>query len=48
MLTFDEHKNYDIRPTQTMHRHADVRTTMIYTQCVPGKSVKEEKSPLDF
>ncbi len=27
---------------------ADVRTTMIYTHCVPSKTVKELKSPLDF
>ena len=28
--------------------HADVRTTMIYTHCIPSKTAKERKSPLDF
>ena len=40
--------NYDIRTIQTMLGHSDVRTTMIYTHCVPSKTVKEVKSPLDF
>ena len=40
--------NYDIRTIQTLLGHADVRTTMIYTDCVPSRTVKEAKSPLDF
>ncbi|MDD5434761.1 MAG: integron integrase [Nitrospira sp.] len=40
--------NYDIRTIQTLLGHSDVRTTMIYTHCVPSRTVKEMKSPLDF
>jgi integrase len=40
--------NYDIRTIQTLLGHADVRTTMIYTHCVPSRTIKEAKSPLDF
>jgi integrase len=39
---------YDIRTIQTMLGHTDVRTTMSYTHCIPGKTAKEAKSPLDF
>ena len=40
--------NYDICTIQTLLGRADVRTTMIYTHCVPTRTVKEAKSPLDF
>jgi integron integrase len=40
--------NYDIRTIQTLLGHADVRTTMIYTHCVPSRTIKEIASPLDF
>jgi site-specific recombinase XerD len=40
--------NYDIRTIQTLLGHSAVRTTMIYTHCVPSRTLKEAKSPLDF
>jgi integron integrase len=40
--------NYDIRTIQTLLGHSDVRTTMIYTHCVPSRTIKELISPLDF
>jgi len=40
--------NYDIRTIQALLGHSDVRTTMIYTQTVPSRTLKEAKSPLDF
>jgi len=40
--------NYDIRTIQKLLGHSDVRTTMVYTQTVPSRTVKEAKSPLDI
>ena len=40
--------NYDIRTIQGLLGHSHIRTTMIYTHCVPSRTLKEMKSPLDF
>jgi len=39
---------YDIRTIQTLLGHSSLKTTMIYTHCVPVRAVKEPKSPLDL
>jgi site-specific recombinase XerD len=39
---------YDIRTIQTKLGHASLKTTMVYTHCVPVRTIKEAKSPLDF
>ncbi|QQG64551.1 tyrosine-type recombinase/integrase [Desulfobulbus oligotrophicus] len=38
----------DIRTIQTMLGHTDMRTTMMYTHCIPDRTAKEAKNPLDF
>jgi len=39
---------YDIRTIQTKLGHASLKTTMIYTHCVPVRTIKEARSPLDI
>jgi site-specific recombinase XerD len=39
---------HNIRTIQKLLGHASVKTTMIYTHCVPVKTIKEPKSPLDL
>ncbi len=40
--------NYDIRTIQKLLGHSSLKTTMIYTHCVPMRTVKEARSPLDL
>jgi hypothetical protein len=39
---------YDIRTIQTLLGHSSLKTTMIYTHCVPVRIINEPKCPLDF
>jgi integrase len=38
----------DDRTIQTKLGHSSLKTTMIYTHCVPVRTIKEAKSPLDL
>ncbi len=40
--------NYDIRTIQKLLGHSSLKTTMIYTHCVPVRTIQEPRSPLDF
>jgi len=40
--------NYDILTIQPLLGHASLKTTMIYTHCVPVRTIREPKSPLDL
>ena len=49
--TFASHlllANYDLQTIQKLLGHSDIKTTMIYLQTVPSRTLKEAKSPLDL
>jgi integron integrase len=49
--TFASHlllEGYDLPTIQKLLGHGDIRTTMIYVQTVPSKTVKAARSPLDL
>ncbi|MCP5516382.1 MAG: integron integrase [Verrucomicrobiales bacterium] len=49
--TFASHlllANYDLQTIQKLLGHSDIKTTMIYLQTVPSRTIKEAKSPLDI
>ncbi len=49
--TFASHlllAGYDLQTIQKLLGHGSIKTTMIYLQTVPSKTVKEARSPLDL
>ena len=38
----------DLRTVQELMGHADIKTTMIYLQTVPTRTIRERQSPLDM
>ena len=49
--TFASHllvAGYDLPTIQKLLGHGDIKTTMIYVQTVPSRTVKEARSPLDL
>ncbi|MBP1728116.1 MAG: integrase domain protein, partial [Deltaproteobacteria bacterium] len=39
---------YDIRTIQNKLGHSSLKTTMIYTHCVPVRTIKGARSPLEL
>jgi site-specific recombinase XerD len=49
--TFASHlllAGHDLATIQKLLGHSDIKTTMIYLQTVPSRTIKEAKSPLDL
>jgi len=40
--------NYDIRTIQKLLGHTSLKTTMIYTHCVPVRTIQQPMSPFDL